>query len=99
MHIFNQNMSSFPHAEARYWMFRLVKISYCEVFIFNRMSSADPKMLGWNVDAADMEYIPEHWLQYEEPKASIHYLLGLLYFFFMVIALVGNGMVIWVFSW
>lgn len=63
------------------------------------MSSADPKMLGWNVDPVDMKQIPEHWLHYEEPEASIHYLLGLLYFFFMVAALVGNGMVIWVFSW
>jgi hypothetical protein len=56
-------------------------------------------MLGWNVAPEDMKQIPEHWLNYEEPPASIQYLLALVYFFFMIASLVGNGMVIWVFSW
>lgn len=56
-------------------------------------------MLGWNVAKEDLKQIPEHWLAYEEPEASIHYLLGILYTFFMFISLFGNGMVIWIFSW
>lgn len=57
------------------------------------------KMLGWNVSPEDMKQIPEHWLSFEEPPASIHYLLAIIYFFFMIASLVGNGMVIWIFGW
>lgn len=56
-------------------------------------------MLGWNVHADELKQIPEHWLSYEEPEASLHYLLGILYIAFTVFSLVGNGLVIWVFSW
>ncbi|XP_049547087.1 opsin, ultraviolet-sensitive-like isoform X2 [Anopheles darlingi] len=55
------------------------------------------RYLGWNVAPEDLVHIPEHWLQYPEPEASLHYLLGLLYIAFMVFALVGNGLVIWIF--
>lgn len=55
-------------------------------------------MLGWNVPPEELPYIPEHWLKYPEPEASMHYLLGLLYIFFTMFALVGNGLVLWVFS-
>ena len=50
---------------------------------FYRVSS-DPTMrlLGWNVAAEDLVQIPEHWLTYEEPEASMHYLLALLYIAF-----------------
>lgn len=46
--------------------------------------SSDPTMrlLGWNVAAEDLVQIPEHWLTYEEPEASMHYLLALLYIAF-----------------
>ncbi|XP_070490337.1 opsin, ultraviolet-sensitive-like [Chironomus tepperi] len=57
-----------------------------------------PKMLGWNVAPEDLKQIPEHWLSYEEPEASLHYLLGLLYIAFTFCSLTGNGLVIWVFT-
>lgn len=60
--------------------------------------SAETRYLGWNVAPEDLPHIPEHWLKYPEPEASLHYLLGLLYIAFTVFALVGNGLVIWVFS-
>lgn len=60
--------------------------------------SAETRYLGWNVAPEDIHHIPEHWLKYPEPEASLHYLLGLLYIAFTVFALVGNGLVIWVFS-
>lgn len=55
-------------------------------------------MLGWNVPLTELEHIPEHWLKYPEPEASLHYLLGLLYIMFTFVSLIGNGLVIWVFS-
>jgi r-opsin len=55
-------------------------------------------MLGWNVPPEDLKQIPEHWLSFEEPEASLHYLLGLLYIAFTFCSLTGNGLVIWVFS-
>lgn len=60
--------------------------------------SAETRYLGWNVAPEDLPHIPEHWLKYPETEASLHYLLGLLYVAFMVFALIGNGLVIWVFS-
>lgn len=56
------------------------------------------RLLGWNVAPEDLKQIPEHWLSYPEPEASLHYLLALLYIFFTFFALTGNGLVIWVFT-
>jgi r-opsin len=65
-----------------------------------RVSGApgETRMLGWNVPADELRYIPEHWLQYPEPEASMHYLLGILYIAFTFFALTGNGLVIWIFT-
>lgn len=60
--------------------------------------ASDVQMLGWNVPPHELPHIPTHWLTYPEPEASMNYLLGLLYIFFMVFSLVGNGLVIWVFT-
>lgn len=59
--------------------------------------SAETRLLGWNLNAKDLSQIPEHWLTFPEPEASLHYLLGLLYIAFTFVALIGNGLVIWVF--
>nr|BAQ54879.1 opsin, ultraviolet sensitive type [Anax parthenope] len=56
------------------------------------------KFLGWNVPPEELHHIPEHWLSYPEPEPFMHYLLGLLYICFMLIALSGNGIVIWIFT-
>lgn len=64
-----------------------------------RVSSGhEQRLLGWNVAPEDLKQIPEHWLSYQEPEASLHYLLGLLYIAFTLFALTGNGLVIWVFT-
>lgn len=65
-----------------------------------RRIAAQPeiRMLGWNVPPEELPHIPQHWLSYPEPEASMHYLLGLLYIFFTIISLIGNGLVMWVFS-
>ncbi|GLV45013.1 Rhodopsin 3 [Carabus blaptoides fortunei] len=63
-----------------------------------RVAEVGQRMLAWNVPPSQLVHIPEHWLGYPEPEASIHYLLGLLYMGFFVVACLGNGLVIWVFS-
>nr|QWV42690.1 ultraviolet sensitive opsin [Scraptia sp. CRS 2021] len=54
--------------------------------------------LGWNVPPEELIHIPQHWLSYQEPEASLHFLLGLLYIGFFFMATIGNGLVIWIFS-
>ena len=62
------------------------------------MSSSRPNNLAWNVPKEELIHIPEHWLIYPEPEASIHFLLGLVYVGFFLMATIGNGLVIWIFS-
>lgn len=69
-----------------------------EPTLCHRIGEPEVHLLGWNVPAADLHTIPEHWLSQTEPQASMHYLLGLLYIAFTLVALTGNGLVIWVFS-
>nr|WCQ76397.1 ultraviolet sensitive opsin 1 [Heterocerus fenestratus] len=59
---------------------------------------AGPRLLAWNVPPSELVHIPEHWLTYPEPEASMHYLLGLVYIGFFIMSVVGNGLVLWVFS-
>ncbi|XP_039304627.1 opsin, ultraviolet-sensitive isoform X3 [Solenopsis invicta] len=61
------------------------------------LSEGSSQLLGWNVPAEELIHIPEHWLIYPEPNPSLHYLLGILYILFTFIALLGNGLVIWIF--
>ncbi|XP_011306382.1 opsin, ultraviolet-sensitive [Fopius arisanus] len=57
-----------------------------------------PRLLGWNVPPEELIHIPEHWLVYPEPKPAFHYLLALVYVAFTFVALLGNGLVIWIFG-
>ncbi|XP_068901576.1 opsin, ultraviolet-sensitive-like isoform X2 [Tenebrio molitor] len=54
--------------------------------------------LGWNIPKEELDHIPPHWLIYPEPEASMHFLLGLIYIGFFLMATIGNGLVIWIFS-
>nr|QWV42723.1 ultraviolet sensitive opsin [Sinodendron cylindricum] len=56
------------------------------------------RTLGWDLLPSELVHIPEHWLSYPEPEASIHYLLAIVYVGFFVMALIGNGLVMWIFS-
>nr|APY20668.1 ultraviolet sensitive opsin 1 [Steraspis amplipennis] len=62
-----------------------------------RILSEERRLLGWNVDSSDLVHIPEHWLKYPEPEASIHFLMGLLYILFFLMSTIGNGLVMWIF--
>ncbi|CAH2039594.1 unnamed protein product, partial [Iphiclides podalirius] len=56
------------------------------------------EMLGAGLTGADLAAIPEHWLGYPAPPASAHTVLALVYVFFTAAALIGNGLVIFIFS-
>ncbi|NP_001301067.1 Opsin Rh3-like [Limulus polyphemus] len=53
-------------------------------------------MNGWNAPK-DM-FINPYWKQFEAPNPFMHYLLGILYTGLMIVACIGNGIVIYVFS-
>ncbi|KAG5888363.1 hypothetical protein JTB14_033500 [Gonioctena quinquepunctata] len=55
-------------------------------------------MIGWNVAPEDLIHIPEHWQQYPVPDKSLHMLLGMIYIFLWIAAMIGNGLVLWIFS-
>lgn len=74
--------------------FLFVKFKYHLTFRL----SAEGRLLGWNVPPDEIRHIPEHWLQFQEPPESMHYLLAMLYIFFTIMSLTGNGLVIWVFT-
>nr|QWV42625.1 ultraviolet sensitive opsin [Anthrenus lepidus] len=60
--------------------------------------TAGHRLLAWNVPPSELIHIPEHWLNYPEPEASMHFLLGLIYIAFFLMAILGNGLVLWIFS-
>ncbi|XP_044756369.1 opsin, ultraviolet-sensitive-like isoform X2 [Coccinella septempunctata] len=55
-------------------------------------------LIGWNIPPEELIHIPQHWLSYIEPPASMHLLLGMLYIVFFFMAIIGNGLVLWIFS-
>nr|ABF66137.1 opsin [Tharsalea nivalis] len=61
-------------------------------------SSDGSEMLGDGLTGEDLEAVPEHWLSYPAPPASAHTALALLYIFFTAAALIGNGLVIFIFA-
>nr|BCK34771.1 ultraviolet-sensitive opsin [Theretra japonica] len=61
-------------------------------------SAGQVEMLGDGLTGDDLAAIPEHWLSYPAPPASAHTALALLYIFFTFAALIGNGLVIFIFS-
>ncbi|XP_055300002.1 opsin, ultraviolet-sensitive-like [Sitodiplosis mosellana] len=63
-----------------------------------RVGEPAVKLLGWNVPPDQLSTIPEHWLSQPEPNASVHYLLGTLYIAFFFVAIIGNGLVLWIFT-
>ncbi|CAG9561253.1 unnamed protein product [Danaus chrysippus] len=60
-------------------------------------SSDGMKMLIDGLTGEDLAAVPEHWHTYTSPPASAHTALALLYTFFTAAALIGNGMVIFIF--
>nr|ACC77723.1 ultraviolet wavelength-sensitive opsin [Satyrium behrii] len=61
-------------------------------------SSDGSEMLGDGLTGEDLAAVPEHWLSYPAPPASAHTALALLYIFLTAAALIGNGLVIYIFA-
>nr|BAQ54896.1 opsin, short-wavelength sensitive type [Epiophlebia superstes] len=55
------------------------------------------EMLGWNVPADYMDFVHPHWRQFRAPQSYQHFLLGLIYSVFLVVGLLGNLLVVWIF--
>ena len=51
---------------------------------------------GWN--APPDVYVDPYWRQFRAPAPYLHYLLGILYVILMSVSLIGNGMVVYIFS-
>nr|QBP79224.1 ultraviolet wavelength sensitive opsin isoform A [Biston betularia] len=65
---------------------------------FAALKSGEIELLGEGLTGEDLAAVPEHWLSYPAPPASAHTALALLYTFFTAAALLGNGLVIFIFS-
>nr|BAJ22052.1 B-sensitive opsin [Parnassius glacialis] len=55
-------------------------------------------MLGWNIPEEHQEMVHEHWRNYPAVNKYWHFCLGFIYSLLMILSLVGNGTVIWIFS-
>nr|BAO73879.1 opsin [Hasarius adansoni] len=51
---------------------------------------------GWN--AAPDVHVPDYWKQFRAPAPYLHYILGILYICLMSVALIGNAIVMYIFS-
>jgi len=70
----------------------------CELYSsLEQIDGGEIRLLGWNLSPEDLVHIPDHWLKYPEPSSLSHYYLAFMYTFFTIFALVGNGLVIWIF--
>lgn len=56
-------------------------------------------MNGWNTPSSYLEYVHTHWLKYEAPNPFVHHnMVRVLCVIFMFGSLIGNGVVIYIFS-
>jgi len=58
----------------------------------------DTKMLGWNTPEDYLAHVHPHWRSFEAINPVLHHLLGVLYIMIMFCGVIGNGVVIWIFS-
>lgn len=74
----------------------------CIVYVIMISSSMDIEeeihLMGWDLTPEDLVHIPEHWLSYPEVEVKYHYILAFSYSILFIIGIIGNGLVIWIFS-
>lgn len=56
------------------------------------------RMLGWNTPDDYMSYVDPYWKSFEAPNPYAHYMLGFLYIILTICSLIGNGVVVWIFT-
>lgn len=58
----------------------------------------EPRLMGWNLTPEDLVHIPQHWLTYPEIKPIDHYIIAFGYTILFILGVIGNGLVLWIFS-
>nr|BAP11269.1 B-sensitive opsin [Graphium macleayanum] len=55
-------------------------------------------MMGWNIPEEHRYMVHEHWRNFPAVNKYYHLVLALIYTMLMITSLIGNGIVIWIFS-
>ncbi|CAH2039860.1 unnamed protein product, partial [Iphiclides podalirius] len=55
-------------------------------------------MMGWNIPEEHRGMVHEHWRNFPAVNKYYHLVLALIYTMLMITSLIGNGIVIWIFS-
>ncbi|CAG0883900.1 unnamed protein product [Darwinula stevensoni] len=50
--------------------------------------------IGDNAPEEFLPYISKHWLKFLAPDPRVNYVLGIIYIFFMIFSLLGNGLIL-----
>ncbi|XP_055590752.1 opsin-3-like [Uranotaenia lowii] len=56
------------------------------------------RLLGWNLPQEQQHLVHEHWRDFPAPPYYMHLMLAMIYFVLMNMSLVGNGIVLWIFT-
>ncbi|XP_066595261.1 opsin, blue-sensitive [Prorops nasuta] len=64
----------------------------------NTVGQMQERLLGWNFPPDHSDLVHPHWRGYLAPGKYWHMGLALVYFMLMVLSLVGNGCVVWIFT-
>ncbi|XP_046736196.1 opsin, blue-sensitive [Diprion similis] len=56
------------------------------------------RLLGWNVPPEHSDLVHPHWRGFLAPGKYWHISLALVYFMLMIMSVVGNGCVVWIFT-
>lgn len=57
-----------------------------------------PKLLGWNLPPEQQHLVHDHWKDFPAPPYYMHLLMAMVYFVLMNTSLIGNGIVVWIFT-
>ncbi|XP_062546079.1 opsin-3-like [Armigeres subalbatus] len=75
----------------------LLNDTFPAIFPMARISDM-PNMLGWNLPSDQQHLVHDHWKHFPDPPYYMHLLLALIYFVLMNVSLIGNGIVVWIFT-
>lgn len=67
-------------------------------FYFRVSKEVIDHMLGWNIPVEHQDLVHDHWRTFPAVSKFWHYGMALIYAALMITSLIGNGIVIWIFS-
>ena len=71
---------------------------YLHFFKSRHIQHMQEHLLGWNIPPEHSDMVHPHWRGFLAPAKYWHIGLALVYFMLMVLSLVGNGCVVWIFT-